>query len=122
MACYNYSKSYSRFLSSPTPSPRSGWGTDAQQHLANLPEPSDAGSSPQLDAAISRRILELVRAEFEERTWDAFWRTAVEGQSPSDVGVGIVDRIGKIGRLTICRREFGQRDSLRTRIVRIQEP
>jgi len=64
-------------------------GTDAQQHLANLPEPSEAGSSQQLDAAISRRILELVRAEFEERTWDAFWRTVVEGQSPNDVAADL---------------------------------
>ena len=29
--------------------------------------------------------LELVRAEFENRTWDAFWRTAVDGRPAADV-------------------------------------
>jgi RNA polymerase sigma-70 factor (ECF subfamily) len=32
-----------------------------------------------------RRALELVRAEFEPRTWELFWLTAVEGRPPVDV-------------------------------------
>jgi RNA polymerase sigma-70 factor (ECF subfamily) len=27
----------------------------------------------------------MIRAEFEARTWEAFWRVSVDGQSPSDV-------------------------------------
>ncbi len=42
-------------------------------------------------SGLYRRALELVRAEFEERTWEAFWRAAVEGQPPDliarDLGV-----------------------------------
>jgi RNA polymerase sigma-70 factor, ECF subfamily len=38
-----------------------------------------------------QNALRLVRGEFEDRTWQAFWRAAVEGQSPSviaeDLGV-----------------------------------
>jgi RNA polymerase sigma-70 factor (ECF subfamily) len=30
-----------------------------------------------------RRALELVRGEFTERTWQAFWLTVVEGRAPS---------------------------------------
>ncbi len=30
--------------------------------------------------------VERVRGEFRESTWQAFWRTAVEGQKPRDVG------------------------------------
>ena len=37
------------------------------------------------DAGLSRRGLDLVRAEFENRTWEAFWRTAVEGHAPAHV-------------------------------------
>ena len=29
------------------------------------------------------RALEQVRCEFEERTWQAFWLTVVEGRSPA---------------------------------------
>jgi RNA polymerase sigma-70 factor (ECF subfamily) len=29
------------------------------------------------------RALELVRSEFEERTWQAFGRTAIEGREPA---------------------------------------
>ena len=42
-------------------------------------------------AGLLRRALELIRGEFEGRTWEAFWRAAVEGQSPdliaADMGV-----------------------------------
>jgi RNA polymerase sigma-70 factor (ECF subfamily) len=65
-------------------------GTDARQQLAEIggpPEPSDpsAACDNGLDAWLSRRGLELVRAEFENRTWEAFWRTAVEGRAPADI-------------------------------------
>ena len=30
-----------------------------------------------------RRALEQVRAEFEERTWQAFWLTVIDGRSPA---------------------------------------
>ncbi|NUQ61629.1 MAG: sigma-70 family RNA polymerase sigma factor [Pirellulales bacterium] len=36
--------------------------------------------------ALWRRGLELVQAEFEQQTWQAFWRVAVDGQSPAAVG------------------------------------
>jgi RNA polymerase sigma-70 factor (ECF subfamily) len=35
---------------------------------------------------IIRQALSVLRPEFEERTWKAFWRTAVDGQSSSAVG------------------------------------
>ena len=38
-----------------------------------------------MDGEISRRVLELVRSEFEERTWLAFKKTAIEEKVPSDV-------------------------------------
>ena len=37
------------------------------------------------DGCLSRRALDLVRAEFENRTWEAFWRTAIDGQRPAHV-------------------------------------
>ncbi len=60
-------------------------GSEINNLLANVPSPSDAESSQELEAAVSHRMLDLVRAEFEQRTWDAFWRTTVDEQKPSDV-------------------------------------
>jgi RNA polymerase sigma-70 factor (ECF subfamily) len=36
-------------------------------------------------AILLRRALEVVRPEFETRTWEAAWRLTVEGQSSADV-------------------------------------
>jgi RNA polymerase sigma-70 factor (ECF subfamily) len=65
-------------------------GSTAQRQLAEVaepPEPSDESIQPdvQSTACLSRRVLELIRSEFEARTWDAFWRVTVDGRSPSDV-------------------------------------
>jgi RNA polymerase sigma-70 factor (ECF subfamily) len=68
--------------------PEARGGTDAQQQLANLlelPEPTGPTESVETDSGFLRRALELVRAEFENRTWDAFWWTTVDGRSPADV-------------------------------------
>jgi RNA polymerase sigma-70 factor (ECF subfamily) len=36
-------------------------------------------------SGLYRRALDLIRGEFEERTWQAFWLTAVEGWDTSAV-------------------------------------
>lgn len=64
--------------------PEAAGGSDAWQELQAvadpLPEPgNDAVEIEQL----YRRALDLVRDEFEERTWQAFWRTAVDGRPPA---------------------------------------
>jgi RNA polymerase sigma-70 factor (ECF subfamily) len=35
------------------------------------------------------RALDRVRAEFEDRTWQAFWRSVVQGDSIADVAAGL---------------------------------
>jgi RNA polymerase sigma-70 factor (ECF subfamily) len=64
-------------------------GTAAQQRLAELPdEPPDSSDSEKRADATSglvRRAAELVRAEFEPRTWQAFWRTTVDGKPAAAV-------------------------------------
>jgi RNA polymerase sigma-70 factor (ECF subfamily) len=50
----------------------------------NLQEVVDPCSGPEEDTEIGQlylRALEQVRSEFEERTWQAFWRTAIDGHS-----------------------------------------
>lgn len=50
---------------------------------SELPEDSDA-DDPELPGIV-QRALDLVRAGVEERTWAAFWQTAVEGRPTSEV-------------------------------------
>ncbi len=60
--------------------------SDAQQRLLDEPEKDHA---PLWDQEYNRGLFdwaaERVRGTFQDRTWQAFWRTAVEGQDPGEV-------------------------------------
>ena len=62
-------------------------GTTAQRQMAEIPQPEPAHETirPDAEAAacLSRRVLDMIRAEFEPGTWQAFWQTAIDGQSPA---------------------------------------
>lgn len=68
-----------------------GWtaagGTSNDQQIQNVPAPWTAvEDDPEIDQQrLSRRALELVKAEFEERTWKAFWLVTVEDRDPASV-------------------------------------
>ncbi len=69
-------------------------GTTAQQRMAEVRQPSGPSEEsfepdPQSQAWISRCGLDLVRAEFENRTWEAFWLATVEGRSPADIAADL---------------------------------
>ena len=63
-------------------------GTHAQQAWNELPQqpadPKSADGQAELNG-VRQRALELASGDFESRTWQAFWRTAVQGDSPQDV-------------------------------------
>src|SRR5262245_3187321 len=63
--------------------------------------------------SLNRRALELVRREFEERTWQMFWVTVVEERSPVDVAAEFsvtpaAVRKAKSRVLHRLREEFGE--------------
>lgn len=64
-------------------------GTDAQIQLAELPEESSGTSFTSPPGGhcsnAEQRAIELARAGVEERTWQAFWRVAVEGEDVAEV-------------------------------------
>ena len=67
-------------------------GSDAYQQLQQLAERPPSRESPSGSIELSglrRRALKLVQGSFENRTWRAFWRTAVEGDSPADVAADL---------------------------------
>ena len=65
-------------------------GTDAQLQWNELPESFDASlehsvSEASMNDLLPRRVLDLVQAEFEPMTWQAFWLTTVDGKSAGEV-------------------------------------
>jgi RNA polymerase sigma-70 factor (ECF subfamily) len=71
-------------------------GTDAYERLAQLPSPdaiAEATHSSDDQQLLSSRAIQLVQAEFEEHTWEAFRRTVLGGQKPAhiaeDLGISV---------------------------------
>ncbi len=60
-------------------------GTDARHMLETVAENEPADESGREEHQMLHRALELIRPEFEERTWRAFWRMTVDGTAAPDV-------------------------------------
>lgn len=61
-------------------------GTAALEQLQSVPDELDSTiCSEGIESPIARRVMEIVRAEFEEVTWQAFWMSTIESLAPSIV-------------------------------------
>jgi RNA polymerase sigma-70 factor, ECF subfamily len=83
-------------------------GTDAQELLLLIPENVSGESGAGLAGAngILQRAMAVVRTEFEQRSWDAFWRVTVEGRAVNDVAqeLGMTANAIYVNRSRILRR------------------
>jgi RNA polymerase sigma-70 factor (ECF subfamily) len=67
--------------------PAAQGGSDVHRLLQEIPGSTlsdDAADAAQL-SDVYYRALELIRGDFEDYTWQAFWRTAVDNQTPAEV-------------------------------------
>jgi RNA polymerase sigma-70 factor (ECF subfamily) len=92
--------------------PAAKGGSDFFNRLLELPEPDLPEDTAEDLAGLYHRALELVRGEFEERTWQAFYRAAVAGHPPAviaaDLGVTTAAvRKAKSRVLLRLRQEIG---------------
>ena len=89
--------------------PRGSGGTDALVQLQAVEDSAvqeeDEDPAEEMDG-LRRRALELVRGEFEERTWRAFWMTVVESRSPADIAVemGVSPTAIRMAKSRVLRR------------------
>ncbi len=63
-------------------------GTAAQEQLQQVAESPDSASAADIDAQdnlLPHHALNLVRSEFADRTWQAFWLVVAEERSPAEV-------------------------------------
>jgi RNA polymerase sigma-70 factor (ECF subfamily) len=89
-------------------------GTTAQQVMNQVPEDGLSGSDAEVEesSGLYRRALELIRSEFEERTWRAFLMVTMEGRLPADAAAALGTTpgavyIAKSRVLKRLREEFG---------------
>jgi RNA polymerase sigma-70 factor, ECF subfamily len=69
--------------------PEAQGGTDSLRQLQQVPESELPEDSEEELSGLYRRALELVRSEFEERSWTAFWRAAVECEDVSAIAADL---------------------------------
>ena len=60
---------------------------DAPNALLDNESPEE--QREEIRGVVYRRALELIRSEFRERSWKAFWGTAVEGRATADVAADL---------------------------------
>lgn len=100
-------------------------GSDAHEALHQVPDDAEPPSSgpggpppddPSDEALVARRAMELVRAEFEDRTWRAAFGVIVEGRKAPEVAAELGMRPGNVHvaksrvlkRLRAVLAEFGE--------------
>jgi len=91
-------------------------GTDAQQQLLQvpeLPEPSEDDCA-EAGSQVTQGALEFIRAEFEDRTWQAFVLTAVDRRPAAEVAgeLGMTLQAVYQARYRVLRRIRRELDDL----------
>lgn len=90
--------------------PDAAGGTDALLHMGQVPFELDAAEESATshdDATVMlHRALDLIRSEFEERNWQAFWRASVEQQSSTDIAsdLGMTPNAVRQAKYRVLRR------------------
>jgi RNA polymerase sigma-70 factor (ECF subfamily) len=75
------------FLSARRIRPRGSGDTDAQLLLNAQPDDHDSADTWEMEyqRRLASLAMERVRSEFQEKSWQSFWLTAVEGQAAAEV-------------------------------------
>lgn len=69
--------------------PHAAGGSEAHRQLEEIAEQETTEDPPDVLGALYHRALELVRGEFEPRTWQAFWRSAIEGHDTAAIAADL---------------------------------
>lgn len=83
-------------------------GTEAHVAIEQIPEQPFEESTGQGNPewALMHRAIGQVRPEFQDPTWQAFWRTVVEGERTADVAqeLGMTTQAVRQARYRVLRR------------------
>jgi RNA polymerase sigma-70 factor (ECF subfamily) len=96
------------FRAARTQGARAGGGEAQAQleQIAEEPSASDPATEQEEEAVLFHRAMELMRVEFEERTWRAFWQVVVEGMRAAEVAaaLGMSPNAVYLARSRVLRR------------------
>ena len=84
-------------------------GTEAMIRMQQVPEREGDAEDPEdadQTSAMFHRALELLRGEFEHRTWQAFWRATVDGLPAPEVAaeLGMTSSAVRMAKSRVLRR------------------
>jgi RNA polymerase sigma-70 factor (ECF subfamily) len=85
-------------------------GSSAREQLARLPGPEptepDSKTDDEGERILFGRALDLIRSEFAEQTWAAFWGVVVDGRSAIDVAAdfGMTPGAVRVAKCRVVRR------------------
>jgi RNA polymerase sigma-70 factor, ECF subfamily len=90
---------------------------ELERRLQELEDPASATTrrwEREHDGGVVRRILALLRGEFELATWKAFWGVVVEGLAPREVArsLGLTPNAARIAKYRVLRRLRQEIDGL----------
>ena len=92
-------------------------GSVAQMKIAAISDPltdEEDNSEQDIMRASVHRMLEMVRGDFEPRTWEAFWKCQVEGRETDDIGaeLGMTPAAVRKAKYRVLRRLREELDGL----------
>lgn len=102
--------------------PQAFGGTAVHVKLNELPEvpPEESQAEDLLDTntGLMHRVIGLIRAEFEDKTWQAFWRTTIDEQKAPEIAeelgmTSVAVRQAKCRVLRRLKQEMGVNGRLR---------
>ena len=89
------------------PEPRAVGGSAAQQQLQERPAVPDSEADESREVQwLHRRALELVQAQFEDRTWQMVWQVTVDDRAVNDVArdFGVTPAAVRLAKSRVLRR------------------
>jgi RNA polymerase sigma-70 factor (ECF subfamily) len=80
--------------------PRGQGSSDWQARLLEAPQPESddcaADASHAEERLLYRRALDILRQDFEERTWQAFWKVVIDEQAPTEVAQSLAISVNTV--------------------------
>lgn len=87
------------FLNGQRNRPRGAGDSGAQERLDAIPNPADESEADwdlEYQRRVSAKAMDRVKHEFQANTWQAFWKTAVDGRAAQEVGAELKMSAGAV--------------------------